>query len=48
MRRELPTFPENRKILEGGEDFYLYWPLMLSPLVALAVGGAFVLFDWLS
>ena len=25
MRRELPTFPENRKILEGGEDFYLYW-----------------------
>ena len=43
MRRELPPFPENRKIREGGEDFYLYWTLMLLPLVALMTGGVSVL-----
>ena len=36
MRRELPPFPENRKIREGGDNFNFYWDLLL---VALAVVG---------
>ena len=37
--RELPPFPENRKVLEGGDGFwgrYVDWPLVFSPLVALS------------
>ena len=48
LRREMPPFPENRKIVEGGDGFDFGLLLMLSPLVVLAVTGVFVLFDWLS